>query len=709
MQRTSAPNIAGAHLLQRARGYWTVRFRATREGVESFLERERGQLPAWLVVGFGAGIASWFALDGPGEWLAVICLGAGLAITGFVFEGGRLERAIGWLGLALALGCGLTWLRSEWARAPRLERPVVTAFDADVKRIETIASKGDFRLTLAPLDPALPDLVRVSTKANSAPSGIAAGAKIRVRARLAPPPPMALPGSHDFARDAWFRGLGAVGRSLGEVEVLRAAEPRGLDSLRERLGEHIRDQLDGASGSIATALATGDQNAVSEEDADAMRRSGLAHLLSVSGLHIAAVIGAAMLLTLKLLALSERLALRFNLVLVSAGVGALAGIAYTLLTGAQVPTVRSCIAALLVLLGIALGRDSISLRLVAVGALVVLLFRPEALAGPSFQFSFAAVTAIIALHSSSLGRRLLMRQDEGPIARTFRTLLGMVLTGLAVEIALIPFALYHFHKAGLFGVAANLVAIPLTTFVIMPLEAGALVLDLAGMGAPLWWAAGHALEGLLWLARTVASARGAVATLALMPSWAFTLMVAGGLWLCLWTTRPRLLGLVPFAIGAAAAFLSPTPDLLITGDGRHLAVVAPDGKPMMLRDRTGDFMRDLISEASGFEEEPGLLGAAPFGSCSPDSCIALIQRDGREYRLLATRSTTRIDWQSLVRSCAQADIAVSDRWLPRSCAPRWLKLDRKALEQTGGVALYLDREPRVETVSGRIAGHPWAM
>ena len=194
-----------------------------------------------------------------------------------------------------------------------------------------------------------------------------------------------------------------------------------------------------------------------------------------------------------------------------------------------------------------------------------------------------------------------------------------------------------------------------------------------------------------------------------MPIWAFALMVAGGLWLCLWTTRPRLLGLVPFAIGAAAASLSPTPDLLVTGDGRHLAVVASDGRPMMLRERSGDFMRDLISEAAGFDEEPGLLGAAPFGSCSRDSCVAVVQRDGREYRLLATRSTTRIDWQSLVQACAQADIAVSDRWLPRSCSPRWLKLDRKVLEQTGGVALYLDGKPRVETVSEQLAGHPWAM
>ena len=138
-----------------------------------------------------------------------------------------------------------------------------------------------------------------------------------------------------------------------------------------------------------------------------MRRSGLAHLLSVSGLHIAAVVGAAMLLTLKLLALSERLALRFNLVLVAAGVGALAGIAYTLLTGAQVPTVRSCIAALAGARRTCARSRRISLRLVAVGALIVLLFRPEALAGASFQFSFAAVTAIIALHSSAWGRRIL--------------------------------------------------------------------------------------------------------------------------------------------------------------------------------------------------------------------------------------------------------------------------------------------------------------
>lgn len=162
---------------------------------------------------------------------------------------------------------------------------------------------------------------------------------------------------------------------------MQPAEPHGLDRVREGLRTHIEHRLRPNPAGIAVALATGDQNAVDQDDADAMRRAGLTHLLSVSGLHIAAVVAFAMFLSLRLLALSETLALRLNLVLVSAGVAAAAGIGYTLLTGAQVPTVRSCVAALLILGGIALGRDALSMRLIATGALVVLLFRPEALAG----------------------------------------------------------------------------------------------------------------------------------------------------------------------------------------------------------------------------------------------------------------------------------------------------------------------------------------
>jgi competence protein ComEC len=685
-----------------------LRFGGVRERVEVFLERERGQLPPWFVVGFGAGIAAWFTLDQPHHWAVFLCLSGALALAGLAARGGRAERAAGWFGLALTLGCALVWARSAYVAAPRLERPLVTEFRATVERVETRTAKGDLRLTLAPSDAKLPPRVRVSLKLKDAPEGIAAGAVLEVRARLAPPPPMALPGGYDFARDAWFRGIGGVGRALGTVKIVESGGNSGIDAIRERLGAHVRTQLPGPSGGIATALATGDQNSVLEPDAEAMRRSGLTHLLSVSGLHIAAVVGAAMLLTLKLLALSERLAVRFNLILVAAGVGALAGVGYTLLTGAQVPTVRSCVAALLVLAGIALGRDAISIRLLAVGALLVMLFRPEALAGASFQLSFAAVASIIALHSSRWARRVFQRRDEGIPARIGRALMAMVATGLVVEVALIPFALYHFHKAGLYGVAANIIAIPLTTFVIMPLEAGALLLDVAGVGAPIWFLAGLSIDALLGLAHWVANARGAVAMMAAMPPWALGMMIAGALWLCLWTTRPRLLGLVPIALGAAAAALSPRPDLLITGDGRHMALVDADGTPLLLRERSGEFIRSVFADSAGFDDEPEELTSRRFASCSRDSCIAIVERGGRPWHILATRSAQSIEWAELVKACGAADIVVSSRWLPRHCAPRWLKLDRDSLAKTGGVAVYLGGEPRAVTVAARIGKHPWA-
>ena len=707
MQWTSAPNIGEAPLPQRARGYWKARFSAAGEGLERLLEAERAQLPPWVVIGFGSGIAAWFALDRPGQWQAFLCLGAALALAGFGLGRGRAGRALGWFALAATVGCALVWARAVAVERPRLNRPVVEQIAGSVETVDHLAAKETTRVVLRTATAGLPPKLRLTIDDDKLPPGIAPGARIETRARMVPPPPMALPGTYDFARAAWFQGLGGVGKPLGAVKVVAPGKAHGLDQTRNALRTHIEGRLASRPAGIAVALATGDQNAVDQDDADAMRRAGLTHLLSVSGLHIAAVVAFAMFLSLKLLALSERLALRFNLVLVSAGVAAAAGIGYTLLTGAQVPTVRSCVAALLILAGIALGRDALSMRLIATGALVVLLFRPEALAGASFQMSFAAVTSIVALHSTRWARRLLQRRDEGIVARVGRGLLGVIATGLVVEVALAPMALFHFHRAGLYGVFGNIVAIPLTTFVIMPAEATALMLDAFCVGQPFWWICGSAIDLLLRLAHSIASTRGAVALLPSMPGWAFGLMIAGGIWLCLWNSRLRIFGLVPVATGALAAALAPAPDLLITGDGMHLAVVE-GGTPYILRERTGDYVRSLIAEASGFDGDPENLGARGYSDCSRDACVALLRKDGSDWRLLATRSRTLIDWKTFTEACAQADIVVSDRRLPRGCTPRWLKLDSSALRRTGGLAIYLGARPRIDSVADRVGAHPWS-
>ena len=200
---------------------------------------------------------------------------------------------------------------------------------------------------------------------------------------------------------------------------------------------------------------------------------------------------------------------------------------------------------------------------------------------------------------------------------------------------------------------------------------------------------------------------GAVVLMPSLPGWAFGLMVAGGLWLCLWNTRLRLFGLLPVAVGAAGAMFAVSPDVLVTGDGKHLAVVR-GGTPLLLRDRAGDFVRQLFAEASGFDGDPGALGARPYSDCTRDACVAVIRESGREWRILATRSAYRIDWETVTRACADADIVVSDRRLPRGCTPRWLKLDRAALERSGGVAIGFGDQPWLDSVANHLGEHPWA-
>ncbi|HEX8644557.1 MAG TPA: ComEC/Rec2 family competence protein [Allosphingosinicella sp.] len=679
--------------------------------IEAIADKERDQLPLWLPVGLIAGISAWFGLGGDASWTAFLCLSVAGALGFAAAAGGtRWGRALAIFCLAAALGCANIWWKAERVAAPRLERPQLAVFEAEIETLQRLPAREAVRLVLKTSGGALPPQVRVNVDEKDADAALRPGARVRLRAWLMPPAPAPVPGAYDFARAAWFQRIGATGRTL---DIALVAPPSSqswrarLATLRQRLADHVRERLPGAEGGIAAALATGDQGGIPEADAEAMRRSGLAHLLSVSGLHLTAVVGAVMLLTLKLLALSPALALRGRLILVAAAAGALAGVAYTLLTGAEVPTVRACIAALLVLLGLALGREALTLRLLAVGALAVLVLWPETLPGPSFQLSFAAIMAIVALHEHPRIQALLSRRDEPWYALVGRFFLGLVLTGLAVELALTPIALFHFHRAGLYGALANILGIPLTTFVIMPLEALALLADLAGLGAPFWWLAGQALSLLLALAHVAASAPGAVAMLPTMPTGAFALIVAGGLWICLWRTRMRRWGLAPLALGTAIALATPAPDLLVTGDGRHLALRRESGDLAILRGRAGDYVRSLLSENSGAEAEFYEVEQLREAACSADLCAVHLRRGGRLWRLLATRSNRFVDAAAFARACAQADIVVSDRRLPRSCRPLWLKADRELLEATGGLAIRLGARAQVETVAQSVGGHPW--
>ena len=696
--------------------HWRMRGRLSSAGdaLDTFLGQAGYDRGPWLAVAFAAGIAAWFALRSPLEWAAILAAGLIAALLGMAGGHGEgirvhLRLALISLGLCLATGVGAVWVKSEMVGAEPITRPSVVTVDGLIlDRIEQPAEER-VRLVLATrnVEHGRAIKIRVNLPIKQDDPRFAEGAIVRLKSRLMPPQPPMLPGGYDFARAAWFQGLAATGSVLGEPVLLKPAPDRvGLGALQRRLADHVRAQVDGSAGTIAAALASGDRGAITKADDDAMRDSGLSHLLSISGLHVSAVIAAIYVLAIKLLALWQWLALRVRLPVAAAGIAALGGIAYTLLTGAEVPTVRSCIGAVLVLLALALGREPLSLRMVALAAGFVLWLWPEALIGPSFQMSFAAVIAIVALHGCAPVRAFLAPRDQGWLAKVMRNVAMLLFTGLVIEIALMPIVLFHFHRAGLYGAFANVVAIPLTTFVTMPMIALALLLDAVGLGGPVWWLVGKSIEAVLWLAHFTSSQPGAVKLMPQMGGGTFALFVAGGLWLGFWRGKARLLSLAPLSLATILLVLTPVPDVFITGDGRHVGIAGEGDRLLMLRDSRSDFTRDNLLELAGMEGETLLLDQWPGAKCTADFCAVTLPRGGRDWHLLMARSKALVSERELAAACDRADIVVAERRLPGSCKPRWIKADRRMLEESGGLAISLE-DQSVRSVAQTQGEHGW--
>ncbi len=683
--------------------------------LEEFLGQAGFDRMPWLAIAFAAGIGLWFQLASPREWLTLTCACLAASVAGFALmrrfgDYPYLREAVGLATLAIATGCLTVWAKSEMVGAPGIVKPFAGTITGRVMTRQEQPADERTRLVLAMREPETGRAIRIRLNVpieHDQPAAVE-GAVVRVKARLMPPAPPMLPGSYNFARAAWFGGLAATGSALGPLDIISNGEGGGWIARTQRsLSGHIHSQLDGSPGGIAAAFASGDRGGIAEADEAAMRDSGLTHLLSVSGLHVGAVIAGAYFLAIALFALWPWLALRVRLPVVAAGVAAGAGIAYTLLTGAEVPTVRSCAGAILVLLALALGREPLSLRMLAIAALLIMLLWPEAVVGPSFQMSFASVLAIVALHGSEPVKRYLAPREEGWWMRRWRGFAILLVTGLVIELALMPVAFYHFHRAGIYGAMANTVAIPLTTFVSMPLIALALFFDTAGAGAPVWWLVGKSLEALLGLAHWTAARPGAVNHLPAMGEGRFILFIAGALWLALWRGRVRLLGLIPATMAALSLMALHPPDILISGDGRHVGITGEaGGKLLVLREGRSSYARDNLTEIAGMDGETLALAEWPGAQCNADYCTLALRRNGRDWHLLIARGMDPVPERALAAACELSDIVIAARWLPYSCKPRWLKVDRTMLGKSGGLTIDLGRA-KVVTVADGQGEHGW--
>ncbi len=499
---------------------------------------------------------------------AALVLGAiGLCLA---LKHAPLGLCLGGALLAFASGFAAAKLRTEMARAPVLAHELRYVAVTGFIEVHELRDKGRARitlrvLTLGDIEPAQrPYRVRVSLPASDG-AGARIGAAVALHATLQPPPEPIEPGGFDFGRQAWFARIGATGYATSKIASLSEARAppwdlaawARVDALRAIVNARIRAALPGETGEIAAALITGERGGISEEVNQAMRDSGLAHVLSISGLHMAIMAGAVFWLVRALLALVPGLALRHPIKKWAAAVALVAASFYLALSGAAVPTVRSWIMMSIVLIAVMLDRPALTMRNVALAALAILLVAPDSLFDPSFEMSFAAVIALVAVYEwlSQRGRQGL--PDVSPVWASLRRgaslIGGAAVTTLVAGTAVAPFALYHFHRMTHFGLIANLIAAPLVSLLIMPMA----LLSLLAMpfGLEVWplKAMGLGIELMVATGKWVASFPGAVSILPQISGQALVLIVLGGLWVCLWHTRARALGLVIAAAGLALA------------------------------------------------------------------------------------------------------------------------------------------------------------
>jgi competence protein ComEC len=669
-----------------------------------------GRLMPWLPVGFGCGIVLYFTADREPAWWAT----SALALAGIALAILARRSVIGFplaLGFAVAaLGFAGATLQTARIAHVVLAFPTTASVTGYVEareeraRSDRITVRVD-RIDLARRDPA-PQRVRVAVRKGTAP---AVGSFVTFKAHLAPPLQPLRPGGYDFGRDLYFQGIGASGYVLGKIATEPAPHAPGfwlraaglIDGMRESINRRIHTLLPGDRGSIASALITGKRNAISEPVNDAFYISSLAHVLAISGYHMAVVAGIAFFFLRAGFALFPSFASR-RPIKKWAAVGALATAAfYLVLSGASVSTQRAFIMIAIVLIGVVLDRPALTFRTIAIAAFGVLALAPQAIVHPSFQMSFAAALALIAAYQYGLPWRA--DRDSSAAARVAlwggRELAGVALASLVAGLATLPYAAFHFHRLAPYGVLANLAAMPVISAWVMPMGIlGVLTMPL-GLDAVFWRLMGHGVDWMIAVVLWVAHLPGAIGHIHAFGTGPLLLASAGLLLLCLLRSPLRLSGAALALAACLWALATPRPDLLIAGDGRAAVLRGPDGRLAVLFNSRDNFALKewLMADGDGRDPKDASLHAGV--ACDAIGCIGHLA-GGR----LASFVTSI---EAFDEDCRRAAVVLSPRQAQLPCAAKLI--DRRNWRARGAIALRWSGD-RFSEIDARPVGYdrPWA-
>lgn len=686
------------------------------------LEAQKNNLFLWVPFCFSVGIAIYFSLIfEPALWVGTFLSFIGLiASVGLYYYRKYNDTPLSQImflvilgGSFCALGFTVAQLRTYHVYTPMLLKKLSpVSVEGVIENIEWLGERDGSRVILTDVkierlkDDETPRKIRIKIRKDD---GLSAGQHIRVLAGLNPASPPVAPNAFDFQRMAFFKGIGAVGFAYGAAEILSGAgqklSPPFLTTLREKIVGRIGASVKATQQPVIIALMTGQRGAISDNDWDALRGSGLAHLLAISGLHVGMIAGVLFFFSRLLFACVPYLALHYPIKKWAAVIALIGAFFYTLIVGATVPTQRALIMTSVVMLAIIMDRSPFSLRLVALAAIVVLFFSPESLTSVSFQMSFAAVVSLIYFYNLIRPYWRSFYSQAGFFKKATLYFVGVSLTTIVAGVATGLFSLYHFQNYAVYGVIANLVAVPLMGFVVMPFIVMAYLLMPFGLDFFVFpvidWGVGWVLASAHW----VHGMEGALWHVPSWPSWIFILMVCcGWFWIVLEGHFKRIL--IPIFICLISfIFIYKQPDILISSKINLISIRDDKGSLWFSTGRAERYTADNWMRSNGTENArkkiwPKEGGAEGFPlQCDYHGCLGEV----KGYKILIAFHQKA--WEE---DCRWADIVISQKPIPyKGCQDAMHVIDYFDVWEKGGHAIWLGKIPLIKTVEGERGQRPW--
>jgi competence protein ComEC len=674
-------------------------------------EAGAGRLLPCVPVAFGTGIAFYFAADH--EPVASVAAAAAIAfcVAAFLLRRQKIFPAAVMIA-AMAAGFATATCKTALIAHGVLARPMYAVSLSGFVETRDVRERTDrfvLRVTQmeSPRSQIKLERVRLSVRKGTAPD---VGSFVEVKARLQPPLAPLRPGSYDFGRDMYFQGIGASGFVTGAIKTVEPPVRGGLSlryaafmqGLRDAIDARIRTVLDGDKRAIATALLTGRRDAITTPVNDAMFISGLGHVLSISGYHMAVVAGVVFFTVRALLALIPALTAGFPIKKWSAATALAAAAFYLLLSGSEVATQRSFFMTAVVLIAVLVDRRAVTFRTLAVAAMIVLALAPEALVHPSFQMSFAATLGLVALMQVGMPR-LFVSADNSLTAKVAswggREIMMLTLASLVAGLATTPYAAFHFHRVTPYGVLANLAAMPVVSALVMPAGLLGLAAMPFGFDGVFWWLMGLGIDWMIVVTEWVAALPGAIGRMAAFGTGPLIASSAGIILLGLLRTPLRWSGAVVLAFSVVWALAVPQPDILISGDGHNVGVRGRDGRLHLMRSAKDAFLLKEWLAADADARLPADTSLSEGVSCDEAGCVTQLADGG--FVALALRP------DALGDDCEHAALLVTARQAPPEC--RAMVIDRERLRRQGTMALRRTREGfAVDAIKPRGVDRPWS-